>query len=156
MASQQTTQHRNTRQRRLVLDAVCARCDHPTAEDIYNDVHAVDERVSRGTVYRNLNLLDESGQIMVVRTNGAMRFDGRTDAHNHLVCRVCGSVVDAPLPYDTRMDRNVAEKTGYAIEAHTTVFEGVCPACQQAAAESARADGDGPDAAAQMVDEATR
>ena len=132
METGQATRHRNTRQRKLVLDAVCARCDHPTAEDIYNDVHAIDERVSRGTVYRNLNLLDESGQIMVVRTNGAMRFDGRTDAHNHLVCRVCGAVVDAPLPYDATMDEAVAARTGYAIEMHTTVFEGVCPACREA------------------------
>ena len=136
MTARQTSQHRNTRQRALVLDAVRARCDHPTADDIYNDVHTVDEHVSRGTVYRNLNLLDESGQIMVVRTNGAMRFDGRTDAHNHLVCRVCGSVVDAPLPYDAGMDEAVAARTGYAIEMHTTVFEGVCPACR-AAMESA-------------------
>lgn len=147
MATQAKTQHRNTRQRQLVLDAVLARCDHPTAEDIYEDVHAVDERVSRGTVYRNLNLLDETGAIMVVRTNGAMRFDGRTDAHNHLVCRVCGSVVDAPLPYDDAMDAAVAERTGYAIEAHSTVFEGVCPACQRAAEEAAEAEGleDGPE-----------
>ena len=142
MTAQQTTKHRNTRQRALVLDAVRSRCDHPTAEDVYNDVHAIDEHVSRGTVYRNLNLLDETGAIMVVRTNGAMRFDGRTEAHNHLVCRVCGSVVDAPLPYDDGMDKVVAAETGYAVEMHTTVFEGVCPACQKTEQEGGDGLGD--------------
>ena len=131
MAEPQVTQRRNTRQRQLVLDAVCARCDHPTAEDIYRDVHEQDERVSRGTVYRNLNLLDETGAIMAVRTPGAVRFDRRTDAHSHIVCRMCGRVVDAPLPYDEAADATVAAQTGFAVNSHSTVFEGVCPACQK-------------------------
>ena len=131
MAADQPTQRRNTRQRQLVLDAVYARCDHPTAEDIYRDVHEQDERVSRGTVYRNLNLLDETGAIMAVRTPGAVRFDRRTDSHSHLVCRVCGRVVDAPLPYDASADEQVASQTGFSVTSHSTVFEGVCPTCQK-------------------------
>ena len=51
-------QRRNTKQRALVLDAVRARCDHPTAEDIYLDVRRQDDRISRATVYRNLRLLE--------------------------------------------------------------------------------------------------
>ena len=73
--SQRPTLRRNTRQRQLVLDAVRARCDHPTAEDIFLDVRTIDERVSRGTVYRNLNLLAETGVIATVKAPGAMRFD---------------------------------------------------------------------------------
>lgn len=67
----QPTLRRNTRQRQLVLDAVRVRCDHPTAEDVYRDVHAIDEHVSRGTVYRNLNLLAETGVITTVKAPGA-------------------------------------------------------------------------------------
>ena len=55
-------QQRNTRQRQLVLDAVRARCDHPSADQIYLDVRAVDDRISRGTVYRNLKVLVEAGR----------------------------------------------------------------------------------------------
>ena len=50
-------QQRNTRQRQLVLDVVRGRRDHPTAEQIYQSVREQDAHVSRGTVYRNLNLL---------------------------------------------------------------------------------------------------
>lgn len=126
----QPTRRRNTRQRRLVLDAVHARDDHPTAEDIYNDVHAVDGKISRGTVYRNLNLLDETGAISSVKTPGAVRFDGRTDAHSHVTCRVCGAVVDAPMPYDSSVDAIVASETGFSVDSHSIMFEGVCPACR--------------------------
>lgn len=129
MAEEQPLQRRNTRQRKLVLDAVCARCDHPTAEDIYNDVHAVDGKISRGTVYRNLNLLEETGAISAVKTPGAVRFDRRTDAHNHVTCRACGAVMDAPLPYDHSIDSAVARETGFKVDAHATMFEGICPSC---------------------------
>ena len=60
-------QLRNTRQRQLVLDAVRARRDHPSADQIYLDVRAVDGRISRGTVYRNLSILEESGEILHVK-----------------------------------------------------------------------------------------
>lgn len=57
-------QQRNTRQRQLVLDTVRSRRDHPTAEQIYQSVHQVDAHISRGTVYRNLNLLcDNPGNL---------------------------------------------------------------------------------------------
>ena len=52
---------RSTKQRQLILGAVEKRHDHPTADQIYLDVHAVDERISRGTVYRNLGILSASG-----------------------------------------------------------------------------------------------
>lgn len=50
-------QRRNTKQRKLVLDAVRQSYNHPTADEIYNVVRAQDDKISRGTVYRNLNLL---------------------------------------------------------------------------------------------------
>lgn len=133
-AQTQTTQQplrRNTRQRQLVLDAVRARCDHPTAEDIYLDVQAVDGRVSRGTVYRNLNLLAETGVITTVKAPGTMRFDRRCDGHSHAVCRQCGSVADTPLPYNDSLDEQAAHSTGFTISSHSLVFEGLCPRCAQ-------------------------
>lgn len=124
------TLRRNTRQRQLVLDAVRARCDHPTAEDIFNDVRTRDAKVSRATVYRNLNLLEEAGTITTVKTPGTMRFDWRCDGHGHVVCRSCGAVADAPGSYDKGLDSAIAEATGFAVDSHSIVFEGLCPSCR--------------------------
>lgn len=124
-------QTRNTRQKQMVLDAVRARCDHPTADQIFLDVRAADNRISRGTVYRNLSQLSDAGEINHVKVPGADRFDGRLELHCHLICTGCGAVCDAPAPYSEQADRALAEKTGYRIARHRTVFEGVCPACQQ-------------------------
>ena len=60
---------RNSKQRQLVLDAVMARCDHPTADEIYLDVRSKYDRISRGTVYRNLGILAENGNVMNIKDN---------------------------------------------------------------------------------------
>ena len=121
---------RNTRQRQLVLEAVRARMDHPSADEIYLDVRRMDARISRGTVYRNLNILAESGEIAHVEAPSADRYDLRAEPHYHLYCLSCGAVADAPLPYQREDDRRVAEM-GFKIRCHQTIFEGLCPACRK-------------------------
>lgn len=121
---------RNTKQRQLVLDAVRSRRDHPTADEIYLAVREQDDHISRGTVYRNLNLLAGEGEIQAVHVKGGDRFDLRRDRHPHIVCRECGRVVDAPIPYDDELDDALATETGYALTSHVTTFMGLCPECQ--------------------------
>ena len=130
MSAEHAPARRNTRQRQLVLDAVRARCDHPTAEDIYQDVRAIDGKVSRGTVYRNLNLLTETGTITTVKAPGTTRFDWRCDGHGHAVCRRCGAVADIRLPYDAELDERAGAESGFSVDSHSLVFEGTCPACR--------------------------
>ncbi|MEA5051705.1 MAG: transcriptional repressor [Oscillospiraceae bacterium] len=125
-------QLRNTRQRRLVLDAVRARCDHPSAEDICADVRAADAHISRGTVYRNLNILARGGDILHVKVPGVDRFDRRTQLHYHLLCTGCGKLTDVPAPYDASLDEALAAGTGYRVARHRMLFEGLCPDCQAA------------------------
>lgn len=128
-------QQRNTKQRQLVLEVVRARDDHPTADQIYLDVRAIDDKISRGTVYRNLNLLSENGEILSVVLDNIHRFDRRKDIHSHLTCTRCGKVLDVSLDYQQQLDQLLAQQTGYVVDRHTTVFEGICPECQQAATQ---------------------
>ena len=126
-------QQRNTKQRQLVLDAVQAHCDHPSADQIYLEVRAINNKISRGTVYRNLHMLVEQGEILRVRLPNMEpdRFEYRVDTHYHLLCTECGAVSDAPLLYSKELDQEMFEKSGYVIARHRTVFEGLCPVCQQ-------------------------
>ena len=50
---------RQTVQRSLVLEAVRASNDHPTAIDVFETVRGKHPSISRATVYRNLNVLAE-------------------------------------------------------------------------------------------------
>lgn len=122
---------RNSRQRQLILNAVCNRCDHPTADEIYLDVREKDNRISRGTVYRNLGVLSENSQVTRVKLPQAERYDSRTDLHYHLVCTCCGSVTDAPMRYHEEYDHEMELESGFEINRHRTIFEGLCPLCRK-------------------------
>lgn len=124
-------QQRNTRQRQIVLDVVREHRDHLNAEQVYLAARVANPKISRGTVYRNLNLLVENGEIRRVKLPGGDRFEWRKDRHYHLVCTGCGKVSDAPMPYRTGLDRDIAEKTGYQVALHRMVFEGLCPQCRE-------------------------
>lgn len=124
-------QKRNSRQRQMILDAVSKRHDHPTADEIYLDVRAKDEKISRGTVYRNLGVLTENREISNVKLPAADRYDCRIDYHYHLLCTECNKVFDAPNIYHREFDEKAAEDTGFLIKRHRVVFEGVCPECRK-------------------------
>ena len=66
---------RNTHQRELVLNAVKSLHNHPNANQVFEYVHERDPKVSMGTVYRNLNLLAESGEILSVQAPGGNHYD---------------------------------------------------------------------------------
>lgn len=129
-------QRRNTKQRTLILDIVRAHGDHPTAEDIYRDVHEQNPKVSRGTVYRNLNLLEETGDIISIEVPGGNRFDRRCDPHAHVICCSCGAVCDAMVEHDHALDGMVEGQTDYIITRHETLFYGICPSCQEKKAQN--------------------
>lgn len=120
---------RNSKQRRLILDAVTSRNDHPTADRIYMDVRSKENTISRGTVYRNLGILSENGEIAAVKLPSADRFDHRTDPHYHVICKSCGRVYDAPVNYNEQYDRQIERDTGFQIDRHSIIFEGLCPEC---------------------------
>ncbi len=132
-------ERRNTKQRALILETVKKSHGHPTAEQIFLEVRSRSPKISRGTVYRNLNLLSDMGEILHLDMPDVDRFDWRRDDHYHLCCVACGKVCDAPVDYQAEMDRSVTEQTGYRITGHRALFEGLCPRCAKKADAKAAA-----------------
>ncbi len=64
-----------SRQRESIRNCLCSREDHPTADMIYASIRQEYPNISLGTVYRNLSLLVETGEIRKITTDGADRFD---------------------------------------------------------------------------------
>ncbi|MDR3277052.1 MAG: transcriptional repressor [Treponema sp.] len=123
-----TIVRRPTTQRELILKAVCEG-GHPTAREIF-DIVSRSRRMSFGTVYRNLQVLAENGEIICVQTDqDALRYDRRRDQHHHFHCRKCGKVLDIPVPYSSSIDREATENSAFVIESHSIRFEGLCPEC---------------------------
>lgn len=113
-----------------MLDAVLNN-KHASADEIYLVVRELDDKISRGTVYRNLKLLVEGGDLQLVEMEDVARYDWRLDDHYHVVCTNCGEILDAPLEYDLELDNIIKSKTHYGVLRHKITFEGICEACSK-------------------------
>ena len=121
-----------SRQRELVLAEVKSSREHPTADMVYAALKADNPSLSLGTVYRNLNLLAQMGQIHKIgMPEGSDRFDGRTDEHYHMLCQKCGRVYDVQLDTLSELDGQIQSQTGFLVHSHDLIVRGVCRTCQQ-------------------------
>ena len=127
-----------SRQREAIKKFLMTRRDHPTADVVYRAVRSEFPNISRGTVYRNLNLLTDLGEIARLRPgDGADHFDYDTSLHSHFVCRECGSVIDLepdPPSKTGGMDGRIYD--GNLIAGHITWFYGSCAKCRATYPES--------------------
>jgi Fe2+ or Zn2+ uptake regulation protein len=119
-----------TNQRRAVLDAVIGLSCHPTAEDVYDAVRQSHPGISLSTVYRNLGVLVEQGEISAVRGPcNELHYDHMVHDHCHLQCSVCGDMHDIELATNDLKAMLPGVASGFSIENVYIVFTGVCPSC---------------------------
>lgn len=119
-----------SRQREVIKDFLCTRKDHPTADIVYMNVRLQYPNISLGTVYRNLTLLSDMGEILRLRVgDGVDHFDADTSPHNHFVCTKCGSVIDLEMENIDYITEIAAKNFNGRIEGHTTYFYGICGDC---------------------------
>ena len=119
----------NPRQRALVLEAVRSLHNHPTSADVYDAVREKHPSISRATVYRNLNVLTEQGEVLHIPVaGGADRYDFRCDCHYHAICRECGVVYDVEMPSEGLLS-SARDTHGFLIEGFDIIFTGLCPDC---------------------------
>ena len=121
-----------SRQREAIKEFLAGTKEHPTADTVYMHVREEFPRISLGTVYRNLNLLADIGEIIKITTpDGGDRFDAVTSPHYHVICTSCGRVIDLEMEPLDSIDK-LAEKCfdGY-IDHHTALFYGTCRDCMK-------------------------
>ncbi len=123
---------RMTRQRRVILEEIRRTNSHPAADEIYERVRKRLPRISLGTVYRNLDVLCELGEIQRLELSGAMkRYDGIPNKHYHIRCVCCGRVDDAPIAPLNELEDDLYGTTVYEIIGHNLEFTGLCPLCSR-------------------------
>ena len=125
-------QNRHTVQKDIVYAALCALHNHPTADEVYQEVQRQYPSVSRGTVYRVLNAMAEQGKILRLNVGGADHYDHLTHRHHHVQCICCGRVDDVETCELGDMTASVTNSCGYEITDATLLFRGICKDCQNA------------------------
>ncbi|MDR1621630.1 MAG: transcriptional repressor [Synergistaceae bacterium] len=118
-----------------IIGEVLARLDHPTAAEVYEEVRKNFPQISLGTVYRNLSLMAENGELLRLYFPEAPdRFDPNAYEHYHAVCLRCGRIFDTdrtvPGELIGKIDQAVEACTGVRVESRVMIFSGVCKACQ--------------------------
>jgi Fe2+ or Zn2+ uptake regulation protein len=121
---------RMTRQRKIILKVLRDNYTHPSADEVYRLVRPHLPRISLGTVYRNLEVLSELGEIRKLELSGTLkRFDGNPKKHYHIRCMNCGRLDDAPINFLSDIESELCSSTDYKVMGHRLEFTGLCPAC---------------------------
>ncbi|MDR1735904.1 MAG: transcriptional repressor [Oscillospiraceae bacterium] len=120
---------RNTIQRKLILDAVRKLDAHATAEQVYEYVSKEYPSISKATVYRNLSLLTDAGELANIMTfSGAARYDHNLHRHCHFICEGCGRVFDIEGVFP-EADAQKLNGQGFEIKSICVTLSGICPDC---------------------------
>jgi Fur family peroxide stress response transcriptional regulator len=123
---------RKTRQREAILRVLRDTTSHPTADWIYSEVRKDIPNISLGTVYRNLRLLRECGEVLGIDSGStSTRFNGNSANHYHFRCERCGRIFDIDEPVDEEINNRIARRTGFKISGHWLEFRGLCKKCQK-------------------------
>ncbi len=117
---------------RAVLDAIRASTNHPTAQEIYDEVRHTRPNIGLASVYRILHTLTQQRMIKEIERSEESRYDGQVTRHDHAVCTGCGALID--LPTDITLTKEhlqaMAQAAGIELESHEVRLYGKCTACR--------------------------
>jgi len=123
---------KKTKQKEAILRVLRGTTSHPTADWVYAEVRKEIPHVSLGTIYRNLRLLRQSGEISEIDFGSTFsRFDGNPENHYHFRCEKCDRIFDMDEPVNVELNGEIARKTGFKISHYRLEFRGLCKECQE-------------------------
>lgn len=123
-------QRRFSKQRQIIYDMIKENPVHPSADYIYNTLKKDYPDLSLGTVYRNLNVLVESGLIIKISSDAdSEHYDGNLSNHYHLMCEDCHHIFDVDVPYLDNIEDEARRNSCHTIKKHNLVFTGLCEEC---------------------------
>jgi Fur family ferric uptake transcriptional regulator len=135
---QLTPEMRLTTQRQIILEELGKVTSHPTANEVYDMVRKRLPRIGLGTVYRNLELMSETGIILKLEVGGTQkRFDATVAPHYHIRCLNCGKVDDIEIPVMADINKAAADASKYEVLGHHIEFSGVCSDCNKKSTQAA-------------------
>lgn len=121
---------RHSHQRDRIYEYLLSTTEHPSADMVYESLKDEMPKLSLGTVYRNLKLLEETGKVRRVTTlQNSERYDARCDSHAHFVCSCCGRVMDL-----NELDMSAATASftlPHRVNWMSLVFGGLCQDCEK-------------------------
>lgn len=117
-----------TKQRSLILEIMRDDPRHMTADEIFTEARARMPHIARGTVYRNLKMMELDGAVgHIEMPGGPDRYDYNPTPHGHLLCDGCGAIADLPV---LGLMREVEAAIGTEVRGYTLNIHYLCPKCR--------------------------
>ncbi len=117
-----TGKNRITPERFEVLDAALEYEGHFGADDLYILMKNRKSQISRATVYKTLELLDQCG-LLIKRNFGdnMTRYESsfRKQNHDHLICVNCGRIVEFSNDRLRMMPQEISDELGFDFESYS-------------------------------------
>lgn len=131
---------RVTEERLALLEEIFSLHGHIDADEVLLSMKGRGLKISRATVYRNLELLVESGLVRKHRLVGRGLLYEHIhpgQGHDHLVCTRCGRMIEFISPGINALQSEICRAHGFVTTQHTLQILGVCNLCASASATSA-------------------
>ena len=133
-----STVFKRTQQREAIMSFLKTRKDHPTADVIYQNIRKEHPNISLGTVYRNLSILAERGDILKLTYDDKFdHFDACTEPHSHFYCKNCHGVSDIEVDLPSTLLKKAKKSFEGTIDGLSLFFFGICEECKNSPQDEA-------------------
>ena len=122
---------KQTKQRDVILEAFLELGGHVTSEELYQKIRESHPNIGYTTVYRTLKLLVDAGLAQERHfDDGIARYEIEHEHHDHLVCTVCGKIIEFECPVIEKRQREIAAQHRFKVERHRHELYGRCKSCR--------------------------
>ena len=122
--------YKATPQRIAICRFVLNSRDHPSAQEVYDEVRKIHPTVSLATVYKTLGVLKDLNLIQELNLpQGKARFDSYMEPHVNLICVQCGSIADLDDTTAIEITSKVAAAAKFKPKGQRIDIFGICRKC---------------------------
>jgi len=123
-----------TPQRKSIFTRIADSHEHWEVEDLIYEFRNENERISRATVYRTLDILVDYGFVRKVDFGeGRFRYEyiAEQGHHDHLICEQCGEIMEFLDEDLERRQRELCRERGFQPTKHVLQIYGICQKCRE-------------------------
>ena len=106
-----------------------------TPQELYRCLLKNKTKVGLTSIYRSLDLFESLGIVFKIVNGSNVKYKlcELEYHHHHIVCKICGHVVELNFCDISKWSRKVMESTGYQVTDHQLNFSGLCKDCRREA-----------------------